>query len=86
MYCKFGNFYSDTFIFANNVRRRVSDVKNSQMEQHLPISVNSKVISTFHEGFIFAKFRENKTLAKTCEFTVYVRAHEYQLRGIVCQN
>ena len=37
-------------------------------------SVNDGVISPFHEGFIFpklhAKFRENKTLAKTSEFTV----------------
>ena len=56
MYCKFGNFYSEIFIFANNVRRRVSDVKNSRMGQYLPSSVNSKVISTFCEGFIFAKF------------------------------
>ena len=38
----------------------------------LPISDNDRVISLFHEGFIFAKLRmlrENKTLAKNSEFT-----------------
>ena len=45
-----------------------------RQKHDLPISVNVRVISPFHEGFIFtklAKFRENKILAKISEFTVY---------------
>ena len=62
-YCKFENFaiilFSLIDILATlNIR-----------EYDLPISVNNRVISPFHKGFI-AKFRENKTLAKISEFTV----------------
>ena len=34
------------------------------------MSVNDRVISPFREDFIFAKFRENKTIAKIPELTV----------------
>ena len=39
---------------------------------HVHASVNDGVNLLFREGFIFAKFRENKTLAKISEFTVHV--------------
>ena len=65
-YRKFGNF-RENLIFTNSVKSHTCDVK-----------VNDRVISPFHEGFIFtklhiyiyAKFRENKTLAKISEVTV----------------
>ena len=73
-FCKFGNFRENS-IFANGVERHICDVKNSRQRHDLPISVNDRVISPFHEGlfsrnFAYAKFRENKTLAKIYEFTV----------------
>ena len=75
---KFGNF-RENFIFANSIKRHISDVKNSRIRQDLPLSINDRVILPFREGFIFtklriceayAKFRENKVLAKISEFTV----------------
>ena len=76
MYCRFGNF-RDNFIFANSIKRHItcSDVKNSQLRQDLPISINDRVILPFREAlfsrnFSNAKFRENKVLAKISEFTV----------------
>ena len=69
-YCRFGNF-RENFIFANCIKRHISDVKNSQLRQDIPISINDRVILPICEGFIFtAKFRENKVLAKISEFTV----------------
>ena len=60
-----------------SVKRHVCDAKNSRLGHDLHISVNNRVISAFHEDFIFtklciwyAKFCENKTLAKICEFTL----------------
>ena len=50
MYCKFENF-RENFIFANGVKRHICDVKNLRQRQDLPISVNHRVISPFHEGF-----------------------------------
>ena len=44
IYCKFGNF-RENFIFANSIKRRICD--------NLPTSVNHRVISPFHKGFIF---------------------------------
>ena len=80
-YCRFGNF-RENFIFANSNKRHISDVKNSRLRQDLPISINERVILPFREGFIFtklriayAKFHENKVLAKISEFTV--RVSEY---------
>ena len=43
-------------------------MKNSQIRQDLPLSINDRVILPFREGL---KFRENKVLAKISEFTVY---------------
>ena len=76
-YCKFRNFRENFFFFANSVKRHIFyDVQNSRLKHDLPISVNDRVILSFHEGFIFAKlrtyakFHENKTLPKIGEFTV----------------
>ena len=72
-YCKSGNF-DENFISAKCVKRHICEVKNSRLWHDLPISVNDRVISPFRESFIFtklyAKFRENKTLAKISGFTV----------------
>ena len=65
-YCRFGNF-RESFIFANCIKRHISDVKKSRLRQDLPISINDRVILPFREGF---KFRENKVLAKISEFKV----------------
>ena len=60
---------------AGEARTRGPSV-SSQAGHDLPTSVNDRVISPFHEGFTFtklrlyAKFRENKTLAKIFEFTL----------------
>ena len=37
-YCKFGNF-RENFIFANSVKRQIYELKKSQVEHYLPISV-----------------------------------------------
>ena len=69
---KFENF-RENCIFAKNFKRHVWDVKNLQLEHVLPrsTSVNGRVISPFHEDFIFVKLRyENKILAKINVFTV----------------
>ena len=58
-YCRFGNF-REHFIFANSIKRHISDGKNSRLRQYLRISINDRVISPFREGFIFTKLR-------TCE-------------------
>ena len=79
-YCKFGNF-RENFIFAKSVKRHICDFQNSQLGHGLPISVNDRVVSTFRENFFsrnfaYAKLRENKTLAKLSEFTVYRTYHK----------
>ena len=38
-YCRFGNF-RENLIFANSIKRHISDVKNSRLRQDLPISIN----------------------------------------------
>ena len=64
------------FIFANSVKRHICDVKISQLGHDLPISVNKRLISPFRNDIIFtklriyAKFRENLTLAKISDFTL----------------
>ena len=55
-YCRFGNF-RENFIFANSIKRHISDVKNSRLMQVIPISINDRVILPFLEGFIFTKLR-----------------------------
>ena len=66
-FSRFGNFRD---IFANSIKRHISEVKHSQLRQDLPISINDRVILPFREGFIFTKLREKKVLAKISEFTV----------------
>ena len=69
----FGNF-RENFIFANSVKSHICDVNNSRLRHDLPISVNYREISPYREDlisriFAYAKFRENKILAKISEFT-----------------
>ena len=56
VYCRFGNF-RENFIFANSIKRHISDERNSRLRQDLPISINDRVILPFREGFIFTKLR-----------------------------
>ena len=55
-YCRFGNF-RENFIFANSIKRHISDVKKSRLRQDLPILINNRVSLSFREGFIFTKLR-----------------------------
>ena len=65
--------------FANSVKRHICRIKNPLLGHDLSSSVNNRVISLFRAGFIFmklhrsAKFRENKTVAKFCKSTVWLR-------------
>ena len=64
------------FLFANSIKRHLCDVRNSRLGHDIRISVNGRAILPIREGFNFrklayAKFRENKTLAKISEFTVW---------------
>ena len=36
-YCRFGNF-RENFIFANSIKRHISDVKKSRLGHDLPVS------------------------------------------------
>ena len=73
LYRKFVNFAR--ILFSRIALRHICDGQNSQPGHDLHISVNDRVISPYRESFIFtkfayAKFRENKTLAKISKFTV----------------
>ena len=61
-YCRFGNF-RENFIFANSIKRHISDVKNSRLRQDLPISINDSdfVIS---RGFYFYETSPMRSFAK----------------------
>ena len=74
-YCKFGNV-RENFIFANIVKRHICDPQSSRLRHDLHVSVNDGVNLRyfarvlFSRNFAYAKFRENKTLAKISESTV----------------
>ena len=87
-YCRFGNF-RENLIFANSIKRHISDLKNSRLMQGLHISINDRVILPFREvlfsrNFAYAKFRENKVPAKISEFTVYLSMEQSHLESISC--
>ena len=42
-------------MFANCIKRHISEVKTSRLRQDLAISINDRVILPFREGFIFSK-------------------------------
>ena len=58
-YCRF-EYFHENFIFANSIKRHISDVKKSRLRQDLPISINDRVILPFREGFIFAKIKSSR--------------------------
>ena len=78
-YFRFGNF-RENFIFANSIKRRISDVKNLQLRQDLPISIKDR-----SQGF-YAKLLENKVLAKISEFTVLDSSHWHEFISTVESN
>ena len=47
----------ENFILAYSIKRLICDVKNSQLGNDLPISVNERVISPYCENFILTKLR-----------------------------
>ena len=47
-------------IVANSVISHICDVKNLRLEHDLPISVNDRMISSFHEGYIFMKLKTSR--------------------------
>ena len=53
-YCRLGNF-RENFIFSNNVKQDICDVKNSRHGHNLTISVKDRVIWPLQEGFIFTE-------------------------------
>ena len=71
---------SETFAIILFSRISLKDIfatfKNLRQGHDLPISVNSRVLLSFRESFIFTKLRlwENKTLKKISEFTVQYNA------------
>ena len=52
LYCK-SVIFCENFMFENSVKRHISDAENSRLGHDLHISVNDRVISAFHEDFIF---------------------------------
>ena len=68
VYCRFGNF-RENFIFVNSIKRHISDVKNSQLRQDLPISINERAIFIsrgfyFHETLHMQSFPKIKSSRK----------------------
>ena len=69
---KFGNF-RENFIFANSVKMQICDPQSSRLRHDLHVSVHEGVYFArvlFSQNIAYAKFRENKTLAKISEYTV----------------
>ena len=64
------------------LKRHICDVNNSCLGQDLPISVNDRVISPFHEGLILTKInpRENFRIYSNCLFFAYWVAYVF----VVC--
>ena len=58
-YCRFGNFRKN-FIFANSIKRHISNKKNSWLSQNLPISINDRVILPFPEGEVSRKIKSSR--------------------------
>ena len=74
MYCESGNF-RESLIFANSDLRHICD--NSRLGLDLPILVNGSDLAIFarilfSQNFAYAKFRENKILAKIFELAVNI--------------
>ena len=61
-------YFRENFIFANNVKRHICDVKNSRLGPDLPILVNNRVILPFREDFIF---RETAKINPRENFQMY---------------
>ena len=57
------NFICENFIFANSVKRRICDVKNSRLRHDLLTSRNDIMVSPLREDLIFT-FAKIKTIAK----------------------
>ena len=74
IYCK-SKKNRENFIFANSVKRHICDATNSRLGHDLRIFVNNRVILAFRvdlfsRNIAYAKFHENKTLAKISLFTI----------------
>ena len=61
-YCRFGKF-RDNYIFANSIKRHISDVKNSPLRQDLPISIKDSDFA-ISRGFYFHETSHMRSFAK----------------------
>ena len=61
-YCKFG-YFRDNFIFANNIKIYVCDVKNSRLENDLPTTVNGSDFAIFAR-FYFSETSQMRSFTK----------------------
>ena len=43
----------DSEIFANSIKKHISEVKNSRLRKDLSISINTRVILPFRESFMY---------------------------------
>ena len=53
LYTVDSEIFIKNFIFANGIKRHISDVKNSRQRQDLPKSINDRVIFAILRGFYF---------------------------------
>ena len=70
--------FRENFIFVDSIKRHICDFKHSQLEHDLPILVNVRIFLLFREvsfsrNFAYAKFSENKNLAKISNLTVFIK-------------
>ena len=56
--------FAGILYFPNSIKRHICNVKNSQLGDDIPISVNNRVIVPFSEGFNFWKLRICEVLRK----------------------
>ena len=82
----------NNFIFTNNFKRNICDIKNSQLEHDLHTSLKDRLVSPFSDCFIFAKlcirndadakYRENKSATKISQFTVHLHSSSYDKKAM----
>ena len=71
-------FFRENFIFVNNVKRHICDVKYSRLGHNLTISVNDRVISPLHGGKLNPRenFLNSKSLRAASFFMLLLSSAE----------
>ena len=82
-YCRFGNFRKN-FIFVNSIKGHISDVKNLQLRQGLPIAINDRVILPFPKVFSFHETSHMRSFAKFKSSRKFLNL-QYACRMYLCQ-